>query len=59
MEKGVPGLFFYGGNHGDYHTANDDPDRSNLIKVKLITQVCIVFLYDIANADESPRAVSR
>lgn len=55
MEKGVPGLFFFGGTHADYHTANDDPERCNITKMKLITQVCIVFLYEIANAKKSPR----
>ncbi len=55
MERGVPGLFFYGGSHADYHTANDTPDKANLTKIKLITQVCLVFLYDIANAETSPR----
>lgn len=55
MEKGVPGLFFFGGTHADYHTANDDPERCNITKMKLITQVCIVFLYEIANSKKSPR----
>jgi aminopeptidase YwaD len=55
MEKGVPGLFFFGGTHPDYHTSNDTPDRCNLTKMKLITQVCIVFLYQIANSKKSPR----
>jgi hypothetical protein len=55
MEKGVPGLFFFGGTHPDYHTANDDPEKCNITKMKLITQVCIVFLYEIANSKKSPR----
>lgn len=49
MEKGVPGVFFFGGNHGDYHTAKDTPDKANVAKMKLITLVCLVFLDEVAN----------
>ena len=54
MEKGVPGVFFFGGMHGDYHTDGDDPEKSNVIKMKLITLVCLVFLDEVANG-ENPR----
>ncbi|MEK7470306.1 MAG: M28 family peptidase [Planctomycetota bacterium] len=54
MEKGVPGVFFFGGNHGDYHTAKDTPDKANVAKMKLITLVCLVFLDEVANGP-SPR----
>ncbi len=54
MEKGVPGVFFFGGMHGDYHTDKDTPDKCNVAKMKLITLVCLVFLDEVANGP-SPR----
>lgn len=55
MERGVPGLFFFGGTHPDYHTANDTADKCNVHKMRLITQVVLVFLYDVANGSANPR----
>ncbi|NUN49044.1 MAG: M28 family peptidase [Candidatus Brocadiae bacterium] len=49
MEKGVPGIFFFGGMHGDYHSEKDTPDKCNVMKMKLITLVCLVFLDEVAN----------
>ncbi|MCE9584092.1 MAG: M28 family peptidase [Planctomycetes bacterium] len=54
MEKGVPGVFFFGGMHPDYHTDKDTPDKCNITKMKLITLVCLVFLDEVANG-ENPR----
>ena len=42
-------------HHGDYHTAGDDPEKSNIKKMKLFTQVVLVVLWELANADDSPR----
>lgn len=49
MEKGVPGVFFFGGMHGDYHTDKDTADKANVKKMQLITLVCLVFLDEVAN----------
>ena len=54
MEKGVPGIFFFGGMHADYHTDGDIASKCNITKMKLITMVCLVFLDEVANG-ESPR----
>ena len=55
MERGIPGLFFFGGEHEDYHAATDDPEKCSLAKMKLFTQTCLVMLWELANADRSVR----
>ncbi len=54
LEKGIPGIFFFGGLHGDYHTAGDDPDKCNLDKSQAISQLVFYLVYTVANLPERP-----
>lgn len=49
MEKGVPAVFIYGGDHADYHTENDDPDKINPVKIADITKLMFLAAYRLSH----------
>lgn len=56
MEKGVPAIFIYGGDHADYHTENDDPDKINPVKIADITKLMFLCAYRCAHHEGTFKA---
>jgi Zn-dependent M28 family amino/carboxypeptidase len=52
--NGVPILFFFNGNHPDYHGAGDSPDKINAEKEARIVQLLFYLGQEIANAPARP-----
>ncbi len=53
-ERKVPFLFFSTGEHPDYHTPRDTPDRIEYNKVAGVSSLILDLTGDIANSDEAP-----
>jgi len=54
LDKGIPGIFFFGGTHKDYHTAGDDREKCNYSKARTITQLVFFVMYKVANLPRRP-----
>ena len=52
--RGVPILFFFNGNHADYHGAGDSPDKINAEKEARIVKLLFYLGQEIANAKARP-----
>jgi len=52
--RGVPVLFFFNGNHPDYHGAGDSPDKINAEKEARIVKLLFYLGQEIANAPQRP-----
>jgi hypothetical protein len=53
--NGVPILFFFNGNHPDYHGTGDSPDKINAEKEARIVKLLFYLGQEIANAPERPQ----
>jgi hypothetical protein len=53
-DRKVPFLFFSTGEHPDYHSPRDLPDRIDYDKVARISGLALKIVTDVANADEAP-----
>ncbi|NNG17553.1 MAG: M28 family peptidase [Gemmatimonadales bacterium] len=53
--NGVPILFFFNGNHPDYHGVGDSPDKINAEKESRIVKLLFYVGQAVANADERPK----
>jgi len=51
---GVPYIFFYTGEHADYHRASDEPRRADGDKASRITRLAYYTLLELANAPARP-----
>ncbi len=51
----IPFLFFSTGEHPDYHTPRDTPDRIDFAKVARVSNVILTLARRVADADEAPR----
>ena len=49
INKGIPAVFIFGGNHREYHTENDDVALINPRKIEAISQLMFLFAYECAN----------
>lgn len=59
IQHGVPGIWIFTGLHPDYHTANDDPERINYVKMEKILKLTYQMSWDLAQADGRPRLLPR
>jgi hypothetical protein len=55
FERGIPVLLFHTGLTDHYHTPRDDAHRINADGMRRVTRMMFEFLYDMANADRTPR----
>jgi Zn-dependent M28 family amino/carboxypeptidase len=51
---GVPYIFFYSGEHVDYHRASDEPRRADGDKASRVTRLAYYTLLELANAPSRP-----
>lgn len=58
-DEHVPFLFFSTGEHPDYHTPRDTPDRLNYDKLALISDVILEIVRRAANTDHPPAWVEK
>lgn len=54
QRRGVPYIFFYTGEHPDYHRPGDEPARSDPDKAARITRLVYYTLLELANATQRP-----
>lgn len=50
----VPFLFFSGGEHADYHTPRDTPDRVDYVRVANVSNLIAAVCRKVADADMAP-----
>lgn len=55
IEKGVPAVFLYGGDHNEYHTERDDVHLINPRKIEAISQLMFLCAWECANHEGSFR----
>ncbi len=53
--KGIPIIFYFDGEHEDYHKTSDSPDKIDYQKMEKITRTIYVTLLELANAKTRPR----
>ena len=54
MQKGVLGVEYYTGEHGDYHGRGDSPDKIDYEKLEKITRTIFASAWTIANRPSRP-----
>jgi Zn-dependent M28 family amino/carboxypeptidase len=54
VQRGVPALFFFSGEHEDLHTAADNPERADAGQAARIVRLAFLVGLDVANATERP-----
>ncbi len=52
--RGIPILFFFNGNHKDYHQASDSPDKIDAEKEARIVQLVYYLGQEVGNAPQRP-----
>ena len=55
IQKGVPAVFMFGGNHPQYHTEHDDVELANPVKMVNIARLMFLCAYECANYEGSFR----
>ncbi len=58
VARGVPVLFFFTGNHGDYHTPDDDAARLDAEGEAHVLEVVSRTLRELLDAEERPVAIA-
>lgn len=53
--KGIPIVFFFDGEHEDYHRPSDSPDKIDYQKMEKITRTIYMTLWEIANRPTRPK----
>ena len=54
QHRGVPYIFFYSGEHPDYHRVGDEPRRADGDKASRVTRLTYYTLLELANAPSRP-----
>ena len=54
QRRGVPYIFFYTGEHPDYHRVSDEPRRADGDKASRVARLAYYTLLDLANAPSRP-----
>ena len=54
QHRGVPYIFFYTGEHPDYHGVGDEPGRADSDKASRVTRLAYYTLLELANAPSRP-----
>jgi hypothetical protein len=50
-KNGIPSIFYFGGFHEDYHQATDDIEKLNFSKIKTISELVFLTMWNLGNAD--------
>lgn len=58
-DEQVPFLFFSTGEHPDYHTPRDTPDRIDYDKVARVSNLILALSRHVADADETPEWIDK
>ena len=58
QHRGVPYIFFYTGEHPDYHRVSDQPERTDPEKAARVTRLAFLTVRAIADRPERPAWVS-
>jgi hypothetical protein len=53
--KGIPIIFYFDGEHEDYHKTGDSPDKIDYEKMQRVARTIYVMLLELANANTRPR----
>jgi hypothetical protein len=53
--KGIPIIFYFDGEHEDYHKVGDSPDKIDYQKMERVARTICVTLLELANAPTRPR----
>jgi Zn-dependent M28 family amino/carboxypeptidase len=53
--KGIPIVFFFDGEHQDYHRPSDSPDKIDYQKMEKLTRTIYMTLWEIANRPTRPK----
>jgi len=54
-EKGIPVVFFFAGEHEDYHQPGDTLDKIDFDKVAKVSQLVETLVASVAEADDRPQ----
>lgn len=55
QRRGVPYIFFYTGEHGDYHQPTDHADRTDPDKASRVARLAFYTLWEMAEGTERPK----
>ena len=55
QHRGVPYIFFYTGEHPDYHRVTDEPQRTDPDKAARVTKLAFFTVLDLANGVQRPQ----
>ncbi len=60
IRKNIPSVFFFAGDHDDYHTPNDDVDKCDFEKAESVSKLGYLTAWLLANQNSKPayRALS-
>jgi Peptidase family M28 len=53
--KGIPIIFYFDGEHEDYHKPSDSPDKIDYQKMERVARTIYVMLLELANSKTRPR----
>ena len=53
--KGIPIIFYFDGEHEDYHKTSDSPDKIDYQKMEKVARTIYVTLLELANSKARPR----
>jgi hypothetical protein len=54
-KKGVPIIFYFDGEHEDYHRPGDEPQKIDYQKMEKVTRTVFVTMWELANMATRPR----
>ena len=54
-KKGVPIIFYFDGEHEDYHRPGDEPQKIDYQKMEKVTRTVFVTMWELANMQTRPR----
>jgi Zn-dependent M28 family amino/carboxypeptidase len=54
LRRKIPALFFFAGDHEDYHTPEDDIEKVNLNKIQKVCKLVYLTAEEISNREEKP-----
>jgi Zn-dependent M28 family amino/carboxypeptidase len=54
-KKGVPIIFYFDGEHEDYHRPGDEPQKIDYQKMEKVTRTVFVTMWELANMPTRPR----
>jgi hypothetical protein len=54
-EKGIPVIWYFSGEHEDYHQPSDSPDKIDYEKVQKVARTVLMTAWELGNARTRPR----